>query len=73
MEDLKLFIAGSFTDHFLANLALAKLENSGIKAVLDHDEKVVIDNLDSYRIMVTENDLPKALEILKEVVNGNEN
>jgi hypothetical protein len=70
MEDLKLLIAGSFTDHFLANLALAKLENNGIKAVLDHDEKVVIDNLDSYRVMVTEHDLPKAQELLKDVVNG---
>ena len=61
----------TYHDSFEANLAIAKLSESGIVAMLENDEEVLIDpgtlSNNKIKLVVMDYDVEKALLILDEV------
>ena len=68
--ELHLVQVKNFESSFDANLALAKLKTEGISAVIHNDESILINpgriNSANIKLMVNEEDLERALEILKD-------
>lgn len=68
--ELHLVQVRNFQSSFDANLALAKLESEGIHAVIHNDESILINpgrmNSANIKLMVNEEDLEKATELLKD-------
>ena len=61
----------TYFDRFQANAHIALLEHNGIEAVLENEDETVITGT-HVRIMVLEEELDKAKEIISETVEEDE-
>jgi hypothetical protein len=67
---MKWIIANSFNDYFKANIALTKLQNEGIEAMLKDENTVTIDPMlgnaiGGIKLMVKETDVEEVVSIFK--------
>lgn len=70
MNDINFITVATFTDHFLANHAVAKLHNNGIDAYLQNTERFLMENLDTIKLIVRNEDYERARDILEEEIEG---
>jgi DNA-directed RNA polymerase subunit RPC12/RpoP len=67
---MKWIVANSYNDYFKANIALTKLQNEGIEAMLKDENTVTIDPMlgnavGGIKLMILEADTDKVIEIFK--------
>ena len=70
MNDIHFITVATFTDHFLANHAMAKLQNNGVEAFLQNTDRFLMENLDTIKLVVRNDDFERARDILEEEIEG---